>query len=90
MTRAIDHSSVPDASGRFGAYGGRYVPETLVAALEELDAAYRAAKSDDAFQGELDRLLLEAGDGRAYFKVYRQFKMYNDPALNPQLYGGSK
>ena len=40
--------------------------------------------------GCLDRLLLEAGDGRAYFKVYRQFKMYNDPALNPWLYGGGR
>jgi hypothetical protein len=35
----------------------------------------------------LDQLLLDAGRGRAYFKVYRQFKMYNDPALNPYLYG---
>lgn len=40
--------------------------------------------------GCLDRLLLEAGDGRAYFKVYRQYKMYNDPALNPYLYGGAR
>ena len=39
--------------------------------------------------GCLDRLLFEAGEGRAYFKVYRQFKMYNDPALNPWLYGGA-
>jgi hypothetical protein len=37
--------------------------------------------------GCLDQLLAEAGNGRAYFKVYRQFKMYNDPALNPWLYG---
>ena len=36
--------------------------------------------------GCLDRLLHEAREGRAYFKVYRQFKMYNDPALNPYLY----
>lgn len=35
----------------------------------------------------LDRLLDEARHGRAYFKVYRQFKMYNDPSLNPYLYG---
>lgn len=40
--------------------------------------------------GCLDRLLLEARDGRAYFKVYRQYKMYNDPALNPYLYGGAR
>jgi len=35
----------------------------------------------------LDALLLEAQAGRAYFKLYRQFKMYNDPALNPYLNG---
>ena len=34
----------------------------------------------------LDALLLDAHEGRAYFKVYRQFKMYNDPTLNPYLY----
>ena len=37
--------------------------------------------------GCLDRLLAEAATGQSYFKVYRQFKMYNDPALNPALYG---
>lgn len=35
----------------------------------------------------LDRLLAEAALGQSYFKIYRQFKMYNDPALNPALYG---
>jgi hypothetical protein len=39
--------------------------------------------------GCLDQLLADAVAGRAYFKVYRQFKMYNDPALNPWLYGRS-
>ena len=48
---------VPDASGRFGPYGGRYVPETLMAALEELTEAYLAARDDPAFQKELDYLL---------------------------------
>ena len=56
---SIDHSSVPDAAGRFGPYGGRYVPETLFAALEELDASYRAARADASFLGEVDRLLRE-------------------------------
>jgi len=37
---------LPDARGRFGPYGGRYVPETLIPALEELEAAYREAKKD--------------------------------------------
>src|ERR1700746_2431764 len=43
--------------GRFGDYGGRYVPETLMAALEELEHEYEAAKADAAFQAELDGLL---------------------------------
>ena len=40
----------------FGEYGGRFVPESLIAALDELDAAYRAAKTDPAFQAELAHL----------------------------------
>jgi tryptophan synthase beta chain len=49
-------SQVPDARGRFGPYGGRFVPETLMFALEQLDAAYRSAKADPTFQAELTRL----------------------------------
>ncbi len=44
-------------AGRFGAYGGRYVPETLVAALEELEHAYAEAQADPAFHAGLDYLL---------------------------------
>jgi tryptophan synthase beta chain len=44
-------------AGRFGAYGGRYVPETLMAALEELEQAYAVAQKDATFQAELDDLL---------------------------------
>ena len=43
--------------GRFGIYGGRYVPETLMAALVELEHEYDAAKADPAFQAELTLLL---------------------------------
>ncbi len=50
-------SPTPDAGGHYGPYGGRYVPETLMAPLEELEAAYRAARQDPAFQAELDDLL---------------------------------
>ncbi|MBI3681429.1 MAG: tryptophan synthase subunit beta [Acidobacteria bacterium] len=50
-------SQQPDAGGHFGEFGGRYVPETLMAPLEELEAAYRAARQDPAFQAELDDLL---------------------------------
>jgi tryptophan synthase beta chain len=49
--------TVPDARGRFGAYGGRYVPETLMAPLEELERAYNEARADATFQKELDDLL---------------------------------
>jgi tryptophan synthase beta chain len=51
--------AVPSESqpGRFGIYGGRYVPETLMAALLELEHEYEAAKADAEFQTELDRLL---------------------------------
>jgi tryptophan synthase beta chain len=47
----------PDARGYFGAYGGRFVPETLVAPIEELAAAYFAARVDATFRDELDGLL---------------------------------
>ena len=51
---AIPSESLP---GRFGVYGGRYVPETLMAAQLELEHEYEAAKADAAFQAELDGLL---------------------------------
>jgi tryptophan synthase beta chain len=49
--------SVPDATGHFGEYGGRFVPEALVAALDELTAAFTSAQADPEFTGELTRLL---------------------------------
>src|SRR6202021_795934 len=55
-TSAPSNSQVPDTRGRFGPYGGRFVPETLMFALEQLDSAYRSAKADTAFQAELTRL----------------------------------
>jgi tryptophan synthase beta chain len=55
MTTALQ--TWPDARGRFGPYGGRYVPETLVAPLEELERAYEEARNDKKFQSELDFLL---------------------------------
>src|SRR5436853_1963152 len=48
---------LPDASGHFGPYGGMFVPETLMSALNDLTAEYERAKSDPEFQGELDDLL---------------------------------
>jgi tryptophan synthase beta chain len=49
----------PDARGRFGAYGGRFVPETLVPALEELEAEFDKAWADSVFKAEYQRLLSE-------------------------------
>jgi tryptophan synthase beta chain len=48
-----------EKAGRFGPYGGQYVAETLMPAVEELTAAYAAAQGDPAFQAELDRYLAE-------------------------------
>ena len=52
----MSQSQPSHREGRFGAYGGRFVPEALVAALEQLDEARKKAAVDPAFQGELERL----------------------------------
>ena len=56
MTLANEYAW-PDDQGRFGPYGGRFVSETLMPAIQELDAAYAAARADPAFQAELDGFL---------------------------------
>jgi tryptophan synthase beta chain len=48
----------PDRSGHFGPYGGRFVPEVLMAPIEELEQAYAAAREDPSFHAELQSLLL--------------------------------
>ena len=69
----------PDARGYFGAYGGRFVPETLVAPIEELTAGYMAARADAAFRDELDNLL------RHY--VGRPTPLYETRRLAPEAAG---
>lgn len=59
MSTATLSQALPDASGHFGTFGGRFVPETLVAALDTLTAEYFQAKEDPEFQEELSRLLDE-------------------------------
>ncbi|WP_304164173.1 tryptophan synthase subunit beta [Phenylobacterium aquaticum] len=76
-----DYSAYPDAQGRFGDYGGRYVPETLMPLVHELDAAYRAAKADPAFQAELSSFLTHY--------VGRPSPLYFAERLT-QHYGGAK
>ena len=58
MPRAAQQT-LPDARGHFGPYGGRFVPETLVAPLEELERAYRRARADRGFAQTLNRLLAD-------------------------------
>jgi tryptophan synthase beta chain len=55
MTASL--TSLPDAAGRFGPYGGTYVPETLIAALVQLGAEYSSARADPTFQADFDRYL---------------------------------
>ena len=51
--------STPELQERFGPYGGRYVPETLIAALDELSEAWTEAREDREFAAELERLHLD-------------------------------
>jgi tryptophan synthase beta chain len=71
MTALLDLpvSQVPDARGRFGDYGGRFVPETLMFALDQLAEAYAEVKADAAFQKEFHRILNEfvGRPSRLYF-----------------------
>src|SRR3954470_14161772 len=76
--KAAQQSSQP---GRFGVYGGRYVPETLVAALEELEREYEKAKGDRRFRARLDELL------RTY--AGRPTPLFFAQSLTQQL-GGAK
>lgn len=58
MTTTAQHApTMPDERGRFGRYGGAFVPETLVPAIREIEEAYRAAQADEEFQAELAGLL---------------------------------
>ncbi|MCS6828212.1 MAG: tryptophan synthase subunit beta [Caldilinea sp.] len=53
----VNYRAWPDEAGHFGPYGGKFVPETLMPALEELEEVYLKAKHDKEFQAELDHLL---------------------------------
>ena len=55
--RAVDPAALPDADGHFGRFGGRFVPETLMAPLIELERAFRAARKDPRFRRRLGDLL---------------------------------
>lgn len=59
MSRAVASLTLPDARGHFGPYGGRYVPETLMHPLQELEAEYRRAQQDPEFRREFEYYLRE-------------------------------
>ncbi len=61
VSHTPDTARIPDATGHFGPYGGRFVPEALVAALDEIDAEFARAQADPAFAAELSRLLRDYG-----------------------------
>jgi tryptophan synthase beta chain len=81
MASLPDITSVPDAHGHFGPYGGRFVPETLMTALLDLEREYETARKDPAFQKELDYLLREF--------VGRPTPLYFAERLTEEL-GGAK
>ena len=55
LAEAFTHYDLPDSRGHFGPYGGRFVAETLMAALDELTAAYERYRGDEQFLAELQR-----------------------------------
>src|SRR5690606_6568041 len=71
---------LPDSRGRFGDFGGRYVPETLMSVLLELEREYAAAGADEAFQREFQSLL------KSY--VGRPTPLYLAERLSENLSGG--
>jgi len=81
MDSSVASEQLPDAAGRFGPYGGRYVPETLVHPLRELEEEYFRAQQDPEFQRELDYYLREF--------VGRPTPLYYAQRLTDEL-GGAK
>ena len=57
LVQAYQHNLYPDKRGRFGSFGGKFVPESLMLALAELETAYEQARKNPEFQAELQRLL---------------------------------
>jgi tryptophan synthase beta chain len=74
-----DYSAMPDATGHFGQYGGRFVSETLMYALDELEKTYDRLSKDPAFQAEFDRDLA--------FYVGRPSPLYHAERISRELGG---
>ena len=74
-------NDLPDEAGRYGRFGGRYVPETLMPAINELEESYRKVQADEEFQAELSNLLVNF--------VGRPTELYFAPNLTKR-FGGAK
>ncbi|WP_392479920.1 tryptophan synthase subunit beta [Nostoc sp. C110] len=81
-------AQVPDALGRFGRFGGKYVPETLMPALSELETAYQQYRNDPGFQAELQQLLRDyVGRATPLYFAERLTAHYARPdRTGPQIY----
>jgi tryptophan synthase beta chain len=79
VTIPAPFTSEPDAHGRFGIFGGKYAPETLMGAIAELERSYDEARHDPEFMGEYDRLLADY--------VGRPTPLYHAAALTKKLGG---
>jgi tryptophan synthase beta chain len=81
-------AQVPDTLGRFGRFGGKYVPETLMPALAELETAYQQYRNDPGFQAELQQLLRDyVGRATPLYFAERLTAQYARPdRTGPQIY----
>ncbi|MBN3890387.1 MAG: tryptophan synthase subunit beta [Nostoc sp. JL31] len=81
-------AQVPDTLGRFGRFGGKYVPETLMPALAELETAYQQYRNDPGFQAELQQLLRDyVGRATPLYFAERLTAHYARPdRTGPQIY----
>jgi tryptophan synthase beta chain len=87
-TTPIKSTQIPDSFGRFGKYGGKYVPETLMPALSELETAYSKYKNEPQFEAELNNLLHDyVGRPSPLYFAERLTEHYAKPdGSGPQIY----
>ncbi|NEQ19130.1 MAG: tryptophan synthase subunit beta [Microcoleus sp. SIO2G3] len=88
INQIASSTSRPDSLGRFGKFGGKYVPETLMPALSELEAAYAQYRNDPSFQEELENLLRDyVGRSTPLYFAERLTAHYAKPdGTGPQIY----
>lgn len=88
ISETTQEAQLPDAFGRFGIFGGKYVPETLMPALSELETAYRQCRQDPDFQAELNHLLRDyVGRPSPLYFAERLTQHYARPdGSGPQIY----